>query len=113
MTATTKVTRLSAPQISETAGVLARAFHDDPWWMFVVPDDAERARLLPWFMEPGVRHCHMFGEVYATESGIQGAANWLTPGNIEFTWERIVESGIASMLEKVGAEAYGRFMSLM
>ena len=33
--------------------MLARAFHDDPAWVWLIPDAERRARLLPWLFRVG------------------------------------------------------------
>ncbi len=104
---------LASHQVSEVADVLARAFYDDPFYMFVLSEDDERSRLLRWFMEGGARFSLMFGAAYTTDEGVQGSAAWLTPGNMEFTPERMAKAGLTSLIERVGAAAFGRFMSLI
>ena len=43
-----EIVRLERSRLDEASAVLARAFHDDPAWCWVVPDDRRRASLLPW-----------------------------------------------------------------
>ena len=44
MTTATEVTRVTSDQINEAGQVLGRAFHDDPFWSWVLPGEAKRAR---------------------------------------------------------------------
>ncbi|MCJ7795669.1 MAG: GNAT family N-acetyltransferase [Thermoleophilia bacterium] len=71
---------MNAREVPELAAVLARAFHEDPQAMWLVPNDSRRARTLErgfdlflrrrWFPE---------GECYTTEAGL-GIAIWEPPG---------------------------------
>jgi ribosomal protein S18 acetylase RimI-like enzyme len=58
--------------------VLARAFFDDPAWVWLLPDVERRARLLPWLFRIGFDITA--AEVYATQGPVLGAARWLAPG---------------------------------
>lgn len=62
------------------AGVLARAFFDDPVAMWMLPDDDRRRRLGPRAYEMFLRHMFLpHGEVY-TDRDRRGAALWAPPG---------------------------------
>lgn len=62
------------------AGMLGRAFDDDPLACFVFPDPIRRRRGLPRFFGLQLRHVFLPGqEVYTTEDGTS-AALWSPPG---------------------------------
>jgi hypothetical protein len=42
---------LPSSQIAQAAGLLARAFYNDPFFTFALPNDARRRMVLPWFYE--------------------------------------------------------------
>ena len=48
-----EVVRLRPEQVPEAAQVLARAFHGDPAWVWVIPDAERRAATLPWLFRVG------------------------------------------------------------
>ena len=48
-----EVVRLEESRLGEASDVLARAFYDDPAWVWLIPDPARRARLLPWLFRVG------------------------------------------------------------
>jgi hypothetical protein len=50
-----KTRRFSEDQVNTAAGVLARAFHKDPPFVYFVPDETERARILHAFFTRFVR----------------------------------------------------------
>jgi len=50
-----EVVRLERSRLDEASAVLARAFFDDPAWVWLLPDAERRARLLPWLFRIGDR----------------------------------------------------------
>jgi ribosomal protein S18 acetylase RimI-like enzyme len=73
-----QVVRLEHERLGEASDVLARAFLDDPAWLWLIPDAERRARLLPWLFRIGFEVT--VAEVYATPGEVRGAARWLPPG---------------------------------
>jgi ribosomal protein S18 acetylase RimI-like enzyme len=73
-----EIERLQPSRIVEASEMLARAFHDDPAWVWLVPDPARRARLLPWLFRIGFDVTA--ADVYATRGPVLGVARWLPPG---------------------------------
>lgn len=88
-----ELVRVGAPQSALVAGVLARAFQDDPLMVAALPNPEHRARSLPRLIGLNVRYGVRYGEVYMTP-GMEGAAVWLPPGHTRVS--------IAGML-RVGA----------
>lgn len=70
--------RLEQQRLGEASDVLARAFQDDPAWVWLIPDDERRARLLPWLFRVGF--AVTAADVYANAGKVRGAARWLPPG---------------------------------
>ena len=58
--------------------MLARAFYDDPAWVWLIPDPKRRARLLPWLFRVGFDITA--ADVWVTAGTVRGAARWLPPG---------------------------------
>jgi ribosomal protein S18 acetylase RimI-like enzyme len=73
-----EVVRLERDQLGEASDVLARAFHDDPAWVWLIPDPERRGRLLPWLFRVGFDVTA--ADVWATAGAVLGAARWLPPG---------------------------------
>jgi hypothetical protein len=73
-----EIVRLERSRLDEASAVLARAFFDDPAWVWLLPDRERRARLLPWLFRIGFDITA--AEVYANEGAVLGAARWLAPG---------------------------------
>ena len=61
---------------------LARAFHDDPLFNFLVPDLLSQGRANLTFMHSLVADARGFGEIWVAKAGtkVAGAAVWLPPG---------------------------------
>lgn len=74
----------------DLAGVLARAFHDDPIWEWVFPDAAARARRLPPLFRRFLRHAERRRDTLRTTVGRQGVALWRPPGGWRDTrWNQV------------------------
>ncbi|HEY7054550.1 MAG TPA: GNAT family N-acetyltransferase [Mycobacterium sp.] len=80
------MTALRPPQkadVRELAGVLARAFHDDPVMTWMLPDAGVRARGLPRMFATMTTHHFLAGggaEVASRDGAIGGATLWDPPG---------------------------------
>lgn len=71
------------PDVKELSRVLGRAFFDDPVMMWMVPDDAKRARALPIVFGAMMRHHFLRNNAVETGSKdgtIGAAALWDPPG---------------------------------
>jgi ribosomal protein S18 acetylase RimI-like enzyme len=73
-----EIVKLRPDQAAEASAVLARAFHDDPAWAWVLPDPRRRAVLLPWLFRMGFEITE--ADVWTTASAVRGVARWLPPG---------------------------------
>ncbi len=73
-----EIVRLRDDQLREAADVLARAFQDDPAWVWMLPDARRRATLLPWLFRLGFEVAD--ADVWTTEGKVRGCARWLPPG---------------------------------
>jgi len=73
-----EIVRLDRARLGEASDVLARAFHDDPAWVWLFPDPERRARILPWLFRLGFDVTA--ADVWATAGEVLGAARWLPPG---------------------------------
>ena len=69
----------SAGTAGKIAGVLERAFFDDPLFAYVMPNPSRRSRQLAWWMSCAVRYGLAHGWVYATSPPVGGTAIWLGP----------------------------------
>lgn len=86
--------RLDASQTTDAAALLARAFYDDPGFMYVFPDPEARRRQLGWLLDRIVQMDMPLGASYAlstAEAGVEAAPRaakeapavvslWVPPG---------------------------------
>ncbi len=86
--------RLLASQVDQASEVLAKAFQDDPAYTQLFPDLDERLHSLRWLWGGVLKHCLVYGEVHTT-SLMNGAAGWLSPGNVEVTFWQMLRTGFA------------------
>jgi len=73
-----EVVRLEDSRLGEASDVLARAFQNDPAWVWLIPDAERRRRLLPWLFRVGFDVTA--ADVWTTSGIVRGAARWLPPG---------------------------------
>jgi len=73
-----EVVRLEDSHLGEASDVLARAFQNDPAWVWLIPDAERRRRLLPWLFRVGFDVTA--ADVWTTSGIVRGAARWLPPG---------------------------------
>ena len=110
-----RIASLAEDRIEEAGELLARAFLDDPFSSYVVPDPAERPDSLPFLYEVGVRYGTLFGEVYAAHAAdneLFGVAVWLPPGQHRTTPERTVEAGFLELADLLDPGPLERFARL-
>ena len=110
MTTEAEVVQLPQTQVGEAGEVLDRALHDDPFWMWLLPDESKRARVLPWLMAVRVRYCHRYGEVDTTADKVQGVALWIPPGKYPISYMRAMLLGWILAPLKLGPADFGRVM---
>src|SRR2546422_6938605 len=72
------VVRLETSKAGFLAAVLSRAFHNDPNFRYVVPDEQTRGAVLPWFFNSAIRASQLYGEISTTET-VDGGALWIRP----------------------------------
>lgn len=104
---------LTESHVDAAAGVLLRAFVDDPGLLFVLPDAAERARLVPSLARAVVRYALRCGAPLVTPGDVRDAALRFPPDAPEPSPNELAETGIASVPEQIGPAAWERFQRLL
>lgn len=109
------VVRLPTERLGEASALLARAFHDDPAWSWVLPNARRRAALLPWLFQTGFEVAD--AEVWTTEDELLGVARWLPPGQPHVHLAAMLRALVATPLRVREATnrffAYGRAVETM
>jgi len=113
MTPATEPVRLTRAQIREAGEVLARALYEDPLTVWVEPNGAKRARVLPWSMSVYARYGHRYGEVYTAAQTVEGAAIWIPPGKFPISLVGLMLAGYVLRPLKAGLAGFVRAMSAM
>ena len=93
----TPIGRLPEAQFAEAAGVLGRAFGEDPIFVQMVPDAERRGIVVPRFMLAALRFCDRYGENYVTAGDVRGVAAWSAPDQ-ESTRERWMAAGYDAVI---------------
>ena len=106
------VVDLEAHRLDQASEVMGRAFRNDHFLQYLVPDDTKRARLAPSFAGKVVRYCSLYGEVYTTPA-LEGVACWLPPGNSAPTFSRMLRTGLLTEPLKFGWSGFRRFMDVV
>ena len=87
--------------------MLARAFHDDPVWVWALPDDSRRRRVLPWVFARIValesRRVHAIGD-----GAGRGVALWVPPGAPSPRSRDLWRAGFPLMPARLGREGSRR-----
>jgi ribosomal protein S18 acetylase RimI-like enzyme len=110
-----EVVRIGKERYGEASDVLARAFFDDPAWVWLLPDAQRRARLLPWLFRIGFDVTA--ADVYVTAGPLVGAARWLPPGRpsmrVAATLRALVTTPLRLGVATAPFLAYGRAVEQM
>ncbi len=87
--------------------MLARAFHDDSAWRWVVPNARRRAALLPWLFQMAFEVTE--GEAWTTVGPVVGCARWLPPGKPHVHVGPMLRAFVATPLR--ARESTSRFLA--
>jgi GNAT superfamily N-acetyltransferase len=87
--------------------VLARAFHDDPAWRWILPRAERRTALLPWLFRTAIEATLVGGRVDTTPA-LEGVALWIPPGPALDDVNRAARRALASAPLRLRL-AYRRF----
>ncbi len=110
MATAVSIVKLVAAHYDAAATVLARAFHDDPLWLYVLPGPGARARVLPavfrWFVE----YSELAGECLTLAGVPRAAALWLREGEAnQNSNELVARIKVPTPGDALGSEAARRF----
>jgi GNAT superfamily N-acetyltransferase len=79
--------------LNKAANVISRAFHDDPLYAYIIPDESDRKKYFPYIFKAFIWYCLHYGEVYATSNEIEGVSLWVPSEFAYITPERSWECG--------------------
>jgi ribosomal protein S18 acetylase RimI-like enzyme len=104
------IRRLPGELAERAAGALARGFVRDPAWVWAIPDERRRARVLPWFFRAATRYALRHGEVHGTVEGAHGAVIALPPEAPRLVRPELARVGLWQMPLRAGIGGFRRFL---
>jgi len=112
MSETTQSIRLTDAQLKPAIEVMGKAFLNDPFLCYLVPDEQKRARVTPEFVAIVVRYCFHYGQVWTVPS-VAGVACWLTPGKTSPSFWGMMRTGMLTMPLQFGWAGFQRFSGVI
>lgn len=108
-----EITELGRSQIDQSVEVLTAAFADDVMWKALLPDSAERTRVMPALWRGVVAYCRRYGIIYTTPS-VTGIAAWSRPGHAHPTLWKLMRTGflLARPVMLMTKESRQRFIQM-
>lgn len=110
MTHAVSVQPMDRADVKRSSEMLAKAFYDDPWFSWLLPDASKRARRAAWLFGMALKYGFQYGAVF-TDAEKSGASIWLTPGNTTISGSGLARSGYFMMPFRMGLTAFSRFNS--
>jgi ribosomal protein S18 acetylase RimI-like enzyme len=109
-----EIVRLEKQHRARAVESLARAFHNDPMWTCILPDDETRPQLLRPMWEALIRFAAIYGDTYTTTGG-EGASCWVAPENGKMTVWKMIRTGfgLPRSMMRMPKEARERFFGMM
>ena len=95
--------KIQQKDIENACQVLGKAFHEDPAWIHVIPDENERREKLSSVFEYAVRYSLKYGKVYAPTENLEGIAVWMPHTTVEKSMWRVIRSGAFRAAIKMGS----------
>lgn len=111
MTADTELVPATSRDITALAAMLTRAFWRDPQMTWLLPDEADRARLVPWLMTTSLRFATQSGDAWTTADRT-GAALWLPPAARQPGLLSMLRSGVITAPFRLGWSRFARFAGM-
>jgi ribosomal protein S18 acetylase RimI-like enzyme len=93
------------------AGLLSRAFYNDPYYVFIMPDGKKRIAHLNWWMKILLRYTLKYGNIYYTDD-YKGVAMWLGPDKPIVDDIKILSLGLIFYPVKIGIRNFMRVLDI-
>ena len=95
----------------EFAHVLSRAFYDDPYYLWIMPNDKRRMAQLHWWMRILLRYTLLYGSIHHTEDH-KGIAMWVGPDEPVLNDVKILSMGLVMYPFKIGIRNFLRVLDI-
>lgn len=103
------VLKLQKSQVEQGADLLARVFQHDPMIQFLVGDPVKLLEKPRPLYQASIRMGLLNGEVYTTPV-LDGIAVWIGPGNTDFTFRQLLQTGLLRATLAMGFASILRMM---
>ena len=97
-------------QASRVASLIAKAMHDDPLHIHLVPSEEQRKKILPILFRLIAKFGIYQGRLFSTSEDLEGVAIWLTPKDKMFSGFLDLLSEGASLFAKAGIKIMARMI---
>jgi len=100
-----------ASKKNEFAGILSRAFYNDPFYVWIMPNDKKRLNHIHWWMTILLRYTFLYGNIdYSGDH--KGVAMWIGPDNPFPKDIKIFSMGMILYPFKIGIRNFLRALDL-
>ncbi len=106
------IVKLNTSQIEAAGTILARAFSEDSFFSYILPDPDTRFPALEYYSRSYAYASCLAGGVYGTLDPVTGIAVWGVPGS-PVTPEHRNRSGLDRLPESFGTRAYRRYKHMV
>lgn len=96
---------------NEFAGVLSRAFYNDPYYVFIMPNDKKRMEQLQWWMKILLRYTLKYGNIYFTDD-CKSVAMWIGPDKPIVDDLKILSLGMIMYPFKIGVRNFMKVLNI-
>lgn len=96
---------------NEFASVLSRAFYDDPYYRFIMPNAKKRMTQIHWWMKILLGYTWKYGTIYYT-ADLKSIAMWLGPDKPMVDDVKILSMGLILYPFKIGIRNFLRLLDI-
>jgi ribosomal protein S18 acetylase RimI-like enzyme len=100
----------------QVAGVFARAFFEDPFYTYVIPDPERRRRHMTWWMASltlyGLRQGRIDAALTPDDQVIRGAALWVPPEGRSLDLPEMARVGLLRVPFRLGLRSFLRTLEI-
>ena len=93
------------------AEVLSRAFYNDPYYLWIMPNGKKRLLQLQWWMKILLRYTLIYGSIHYTDDN-KGVAMWVGPDKPIIDDVKILSLGLIMYPFKIGIRNFMRLLDI-
>jgi len=97
--------------VNEFTGLLSRAFYNDPFYIWIMPNDKKRMEHLEWWMRILLKYTLIHGDIYYMEDR-KAVAMWLGPDKPMVNDFKIFSMGLVLYPFKIGFKNFMRALDI-